>query len=288
MTAETQQLQSALHEMSALMGQARVMQPHTKPLASTTRQEIPAKRSVISPAECPGFIRMKPICMISMAGAPAACGKTNCFTPQTLFRRVGLPSSYISAAELRRGDLLVGPRGDGARVLSVQKHARQPRNIVRLRAENSDAAFVVTSDHRVQIDANGGYKSAGKIFEEFQKREHPMVYDGRTLHAIKDAKYKKEKVAVVEVHFEGDDVASVWLRPRRWRAQSADCPCIAVRGEWPMMHAGAAPHQRCQEERYGIVCRQSFIDGYQHPQATPAHRSTSAPPPSTTKLLEID
>lgn len=207
--------------------------------------------------------------------------KPNCFPPQDLFRRANLEDSYVSAAELRRGDRIVGPGGDGVLVVSAQQHPRKFRNIVRIRAGQSDAVLVVTSDHRVQVDPGGEFQSAGAIVRKFNQGEHPVVSDGSRVHVVKEATYRKERTAVIEVKFAGDDVAFVWLRPRRWRSRSADCPRIVVRGERPdaiSLHVGAAALPEEQEARYGFTCRRSFIDDFQHASGIISRRSNSAPP----------
>jgi len=127
----------------------------------------------------------------------------------------------------------------------------------------------VTSDHRIQIDSKGNCMAAGKLYQMFKEGQNPKVYDGSSVHTVEEVEFKKERRAVVEVHFEGDGVAYVWLRPRRWRTKSceSDCPRLTVRGEHPFLIApglpGSASGPEDQARRYGIHLRGPFIDDFE-------------------------
>lgn len=272
------QLQSALHALRGQIGSVSATQPHMKPVLNTAQQ---VKRSAPPDAECPGFLRPQAAPMRVIAGGSAISGTPKCFTPQTLFCKAIVPHSYVSAGELRRGDRLVGPGEDDVLVVSVQKHPKKLRNMVRIRTGHSAAAFVLTSDHRVQVDPAGTSLSAGRICQNVKDGSHPVVYDGNQVHLVIEATRESKREAVIEVKFAGDDVAFVWLRPRRWRSQSADCPKVVVRGgrlDSISLQFGAATQPEEQERRYGFTCRSSFVDDFQHSSGTASRRSSSVPP----------
>merc|ERR1711933_73582 len=93
------------------------------------------------------------------------------------------------------------------------------RSIVRIKAGNSEGALLLTEDHRIPVvlDNKTDVMTAGEVTQHFANGAKLFTYDGECMHKITDASKFEEEQAVVEVSFQEDAVALVWIRPRRPR-----------------------------------------------------------------------
>lgn len=84
---------------------------------------------------------------------------------------------------------------------------------------------------------------------------------------VSQAMLTQKVIGVVEVYFDGDAIALLWLRPRKADWRSASLPSIAVLGGQEVMLRSR-----------GLVVRQTVLDPPPPPVANVRSQSAEAPP----------
>jgi len=178
-----------------------------------------------------------------------------CFPPKTIFMRVD--GSLVRAAELagEGGDILQGPTGTHARVLTAITHKKENRNFVRL--NTSESMLEVTADHRVIVE--GSPTTLGIDEVETSHR----VLTGCGFKCVQSVDVFTRTSEVVEVVLEDDAQVLAWSPMAKHVPKVDEKRAFAVRGGVHQPH-----HYICEQK--------SFLDLRRNPSDDAQIRSHSA------------
>lgn len=202
----------------------------------------------------------------SWVSAPACITPQQCFLVKTVFRRAhdnaGSPS-YVPAAQLKRGDMLLGPAQSTVQVLDVRRSKPRNRDIITIETHELPAdtrsRFSVTSDHRVLVEGSDGKpvpQSAHDLKTQCSSNTR-KIFNGVGFVNISSITSHVDSVEVVDVCFD-DPGASVlaWLFPGKHNPRS-------IRDDAAFACLGRAAEDRLG--LMGVACRNTFIlDGAAH------------------------
>eukprot|EP00929_Paragymnodinium_shiwhaense_P082697 TRINITY_DN43711_c0_g1_i1.p1 TRINITY_DN43711_c0_g1~~TRINITY_DN43711_c0_g1_i1.p1 ORF type:complete len:927 (+),score=72.42 TRINITY_DN43711_c0_g1_i1:75-2855(+) len=233
------------------------------------------------PPSCMGFYRPDEALKTTLA---AQICKHHCFLSDTNFRLAD-DSGYKTAAELpvAGGVRLMGPNGSSVVVRHVVHHPEATRHFVRIRVEGCSGVFVVTDDHRLMVSATRGGEVRAVRASVIVRRCRSMpqqISDGVNLLKVTEAEEFTDRRCVVEVYFENDDPAVVFILPRRWRRSTLGMPRLGVFGE-DVRYSESTRNQlyEGQEVTRTFLHNLPSLEGvHAGRQGHPRRRTSSAPP----------
>jgi len=166
----------------------------------------------------------------SQASAPPKTTLARCYVSRTSFCKPD--GGRIAAAELKSGDIVLGPSGNEVRVLrSVRLQPNQERDFICFTTENMPYPFQITADHRLPISRSRS-EEASPLLAAGLLQPHAEFYlfdgTGERRKVVQPVR-KTETEEVVEVTFEEDEPVLAWVLPKNRSGKSPGLPCKTLR-----------------------------------------------------------